>query len=155
MRRGEHGAIEDPAWRGKRPGSGGWRRRAALVVGLAVLSHGASPASRGARATGYLDEAWVAALRPSVAGRPMSREGSPGSGLRVSGGGGTVFGGAAVAAAPRRPGDVFRDCPECPEMVVLAGGGLAMGRYEVTVGEYRVVRVGDGGRRGRRVFHAR
>ena len=39
--------------------------------------------------------------------------------------------------APRRPGDVFRDCAECPEMVVLAGGGLAMGRYEVTVGEYR------------------
>ena len=38
------------------------------------------------------------------------------------------------AGAPRRPGDVFRDCPECPEMVVLAGGGLAMGRYEVTVG---------------------
>ena len=31
----------------------------------------------------------------------------------------------------------FRDCPECPEMVVLAGGVLAMGRYEVTVGEYR------------------
>ena len=26
---------------------------------------------------------------------------------------------------------------ECPEMVVLAGGNLAMGRYEVTVGEYR------------------
>ena len=38
----------------------------------------------------------------------------------------------------RRPGDVFRDCAECPEMVVLPGGGLAMGRYEVTVGEYRV-----------------
>ena len=38
----------------------------------------------------------------------------------------------------RRPGDVFRDSAECPEMVVLPGGGLAMGRYEVTVGEYRV-----------------
>ena len=37
----------------------------------------------------------------------------------------------------RRPGDVFRDCAECPEMVVLPGGGLAMGRYEATVGEYR------------------
>ena len=36
-----------------------------------------------------------------------------------------------------RPGAVFRDCAECPEMVVLAGGRLALGRYEVTVGEYR------------------
>ena len=36
-----------------------------------------------------------------------------------------------------RAGDGFRDCAECPEMVVLPGGWLAMGRYEVTVGEYR------------------
>lgn len=50
---------------------------------------------------------------------------------------GASFGGAVGVDAPRRPGDVFRDCPECREMVVLAGGGLAMGRYEVTVGEYR------------------
>ena len=60
------------------------------------------------------------------------------------------------------PGDVFRDCPECPEMVVvpsgsfrmgdIAGGGesserpvhgvtiaeaFAVGRYEVTVGQFR------------------
>ena len=41
--RGEHGAIEDPARRGKRPGRGGWRCRAALVVGLAVLGPGATP----------------------------------------------------------------------------------------------------------------
>ena len=36
-----------------------------------------------------------------------------------------------------RAGDGFRDCAQCPEMVVLPGGRLAMGRYEVTVGEYR------------------
>ena len=41
--RGEHGGIENPARRGKRPGRGGWRRRAALVVGLAALGHGAAP----------------------------------------------------------------------------------------------------------------
>ncbi len=40
-------------------------------------------------------------------------------------------------SAPHRPGAVFRDCAECPEMVVMSGGDLAMGRYEVTVGEYR------------------
>ena len=43
----------------------------------------------------------------------------------------------AAEAERRRPGRVFRDCEVCPEMVVLPGGGLAMGRYEVTVGEYR------------------
>ena len=39
--------------------------------------------------------------------------------------------------SPRRAGDVFLDCEVCPEMVVLAGSDLAMGRFEVTVGEYR------------------
>ena len=46
----------------------------------------------------------------------------------------------------RRRGDVFRDCDECPEMVVLADGDLAMGRYEVTVGEYRAFVSATGGR---------
>ncbi len=41
--RGEHGAIEEPARR-KRPANRGWRRRAALVVGLAAVGHGATPA---------------------------------------------------------------------------------------------------------------
>ena len=44
-----------------------------------------------------------------------------------------------------QPGEVFRDCAECPEMVVLAGGRLAMGRYEVTVGEYRAFASATGG----------
>ena len=35
------------------------------------------------------------------------------------------------------PGHVFRDCETCPEMVVLPGSAVALGRYEVTVGEYR------------------
>ena len=33
-------------------------------------------------------------------------------------------------------------------MVVLAGGGLPMGRYELTVGRVSGVRVGDGRRCG-------
>ena len=79
------------------------------------------------------------------AGRPAGGAASPASGSRVpgAGAGGTAFG--AGADAPRRPGDVFRDCAECPEMVVLAGGGLAMGRYEVTVGEYRAFVSATGG----------
>ena len=32
---------------------------------------------------------------------------------------------------------MFRDCDVCPEMVVMPGGDPALGRYEVTVGEYR------------------
>ena len=44
---------------------------------------------------------------------------------------------AAGGDAHPQPSDVFRDCDECPEMVVMPGGRLALGRYEVTVGEYR------------------
>ena len=75
------------------------------------------------------------AARPAAAGR------APSGGSRVSGGAGVAAAaGPAVGAAADpglRPGDVFRDCAACPEMVVLPGGGLALGRYEVTVGEYR------------------
>ena len=88
----------------------------------------------------------------SAVGRPAGGVGSPASGSRVSGVGGPAFGGAAVADAPRRAGDVFRDCPECPEMVVLAGGVLAMGRYEVTVGEYRAFASATGGGAGGRML---
>ena len=35
------------------------------------------------------------------------------------------------------PGELFRDCAACPEMVILPGSALALGRYELTVGEYR------------------
>ena len=48
-------------------------------------------------------------------------------------------------AALEAEGGVFRDCPSCPEMVVLPGGDLAMGRYEVTVGEYRAFVSATGG----------
>ena len=40
-------------------------------------------------------------------------------------------------AARWPPGHVFRDCETCPEMVVLRGSVVALGRYEVTVEEYR------------------
>ena len=82
---------------------------------------------------------------PASAGRPAGGVGLPASGSRVSGAGagGTAFG--AGVDARRRVGDVFRDCAECPEMVVLPGGSLAMGRYEVTVGEYRAFVSATGG----------
>ena len=43
------------------------------------------------------------------------------------------------------PGHVFRDCEVCPKMVVLPGSTLALGRYEVTVGEYRAFASASGG----------
>ena len=52
---------------------------------------------------------------------------------------------APARADARAPGMVFRDCDACPEMVVLPGGGLALGRYEVTVGEYRAFASATGG----------
>ena len=44
----------------------------------------------------------------------------------------------------RRPGYKFRDCPECPEMVVVPGGRFAVGVYEVTFGEWDACVSGDG-----------
>ena len=51
-----------------------------------------------------------------------------------------------VSTPPWRAGSVFRDCTDCPEMVVLPNGVDAMGRYEVTLGEYRafVAATGEG-----------
>ena len=101
-----------------------------------------------------LAENRLAVLRSSTndpaaaGGRPVGGVGLPASGSRVSGAGGAAFGGAAGVDAPRGAGDAFRDCAECPEMVVLAGGGLAMGRYEVTVGEYRAFVSATGGGAG-------
>ena len=40
-------------------------------------------------------------------------------------------------AARWPPGHVFRDCETCPEMVVLPGSTVALGRYELTLAEYR------------------
>ena len=84
-----------------------------------------------------LAEARLAELRAPADGRPAAT-GSPGSASRPVGG----------ADAPRRPGEVFRDCEACPEMVVMPGGGVALGRYEVTVGEYRAFASAPGGGAG-------
>ena len=54
----------------------------------------------------------------------------------------------ARRAARWPPGDVFRDCDTCPEMVVLPGSRLALGRYEVTLAEYRAFAATGGGANG-------
>ena len=50
--------------------------------------------------------------------------------------------------APRTAGATFRECEACPEMVVMPGGRLALGRYEVTVGEYGAFASATGGGAG-------
>ena len=81
---------------------------------------------------------------PEAAGTRVGGAGSPTSGSRVSGADAPAFATASAGDARRRPGEVFRDCAECPEMVVLPGGRLAMGRYEVMVGEYRAFAAATG-----------
>ena len=92
-----------------------------------------------------LAQARLVALRqpadaaPAVGRSRVGGSGSPGtSGVPVSGAVLPTFRAAAGGDVHwPRPGEVFRDCADCPEMVVLPGGNLALGRYEVTVGEYR------------------
>ena len=86
-----------------------------------------------------------AAAPPAGVGSRVGGAGAPSSGSRVSGAAVPAFGAASGGDARRRPGEVFRDCAACPEMVVLADGTLAMGRYEVTVGEYRAFVSATGG----------
>ena len=81
----------------------------------------------GVPATGYLDRSAVAALE-AAADEAARAEAQRQAELEVR----------------RQPGAVFRDCDVCPEMVALPGG-LALGRYEVTVGEYRAFVSATGG----------
>ena len=101
-----------------------------------------------------LAQARLAALRsPSnqrtaSPGAHVGGAASPGAaGSRVSGAAVPAVGTAATDVR-RRAGEVFRDCAECPEMVVLPGSNLAMGRYEVTVGDYRAFAAATGGGAG-------
>ena len=50
------------------------------------------------------------------------------------------------------PGHVFRDCETCPDMVVLPGSTVALGRYELTLGEYRAFASATGGGAGGECF---
>ena len=85
----------------------------------------------------------------AAGGTRVGGTGPASSGSRIPGASAPAFGAASAGDTRLRPGEVFRDCAECPEMVVLAGGGLAMGRYEVTVGEYRAFASATGGGAGR------
>lgn len=60
-----------------------------------------------------------------------------------------------ITGPPGAQTSVFKDCAHCPEMVALLGADVALGRYEVTIGEFRafaaaVPDVADEARCGRR-----
>ena len=97
----------------------------------------------------------LAALRAPTDAASRARAGGDGasaSEARVSAPSGEISG-TTAGDARRRPGEVFRDCEVCPEMVVMPSGSLALGRYEVTVGEYRAFALATGVRRGSRCFN--
>ena len=56
-------------------------------------------------------------------------------------------------AARWPPGHVFRDCETCPEMVVLPGSTVALGRYELTLAEYRAFASAPSGREASRCYN--
>ena len=89
---------------------------------------GSWQSAQGARATGFLDGAAAEALRSPA--------------------GATVDGDTPGEDVDRQPGAVFRDCDACPELAVMPGGRLALGRYEVTVGEYAAFASATGGGAG-------
>ena len=97
---------------------------------LATLRTSAS----GSDGTGGGGGATTAPAGAQVPGAP-----APPAGSWIPGAAGPGFSAAAAADADvrRRPGTVFQDCDVCLEMVVMPDGGLALGRYEVTVSEFR------------------
>ena len=108
-----------------------WRQ---IQLGLASL--GFDPALMDGRpdpATRQALRAWQASVGEGATGH---LEAGSASSLQAAGG-------------DPRAGTVFRECVECPELVVQAGGVLALGRYEVTVGEYRAFASATGGGAGR------
>ena len=117
-----------------------------LVSGATRSALRAWQSSRRASPTGYVDADAVSALRESAedAARAadqrraereaMEREAEAQRQAELEA---DVQRQAELEAEAQHPRRVFRDCDFCPEMVVLLGGGLAMGRYEVTVLEYR------------------
>ena len=88
-----------------------------------------------------------AAAGPRVGGAATAAAGAQVPGASRTGATAAAPGIAAVNV-PLRPGEVFRDCAECPEMVVLSGGRLALGALRGDGGGVSCVRDGDGGGAG-------
>ena len=102
-----------------------------------------------------LARARLAALRSPAgagaasAGTRVGATGSPASRGRVPAasrpGTGAAASGIAAGDARPRQGETFRDCAECPEMVVLGGRTAGPGALRGDGGRVPGVRVGDGG----------
>ena len=111
--------------------------RRQIQLGLASLGHDPGPAdglfglgtrgaigrwqsSRGSEVSGHLDA--EAAKLLLAAGREVARKQAAEEAARKR-----AADEAARERAAMRPGKVFRDCPECPELVVVPAGSFTMG----------------------------
>ena len=119
--------------------------RRQIQLGLASLGHDPGPAdglfglgtrgaigrwqsSRGSEASGHLDA--EAAKLLLAAGKEVARKQAAEEAARKRAAEAEARERAAeeaARAAAMRPGKVFRDCPECPEMVVVPAGSFMMG----------------------------
>jgi Sulfatase-modifying factor enzyme 1 len=52
---------------------------------------------------------------------------------------------SAETSDPMRPGSVFRDCPDCPEMVVVPAGSFMMGSTDSERSTFAYLRISDEG----------
>ena len=87
--------------------------------------------------------------RPAALASRVDDAGSLPSGSLAAGSSHSGSSRAEAGDARRRPGEAFQDCDVCPEVVVLPDGDLALGRYEVTVGESQAFASATSGRAGR------
>ena len=120
--------------------------RRQIQLGLASLGHDPGPAdglfglgtrgaigrwqsSRGSEASGHLDA--EAAKLLLAAGKEEARKQAAEEAARKR-----AAEAEARERAAMRPGKVFRDCPECPEMVVVPAGSFTMGSPSSEKGRY-------------------
>ena len=104
--------------------------RCVSAAALCAVAVSLGAAGAGLEAAPLRDAAAVAGNRHGGPPSDRGSEGVRGAGSHLplaAGRQASGTGGALPRVSPFRPGTVFRDCPECPEMIVVPGGSFIMG----------------------------